>query len=365
MFVPRSVAVFRALQLGDALVAIPALRAFRRAWPGARITLIGLPWLKALLPRLSDLIDEVMPFPGFPGLPEQPVDPAACVAFLRQAQARRFDLALQLHGSGRYSNAIVRLFGARVTAGFTAPGEPNLLDLTETWNADRHEVLRWLDLARLLGVPAAGAYLEFPILPDDQRELAEVFRPAKPYAVLHPGSREASRRWPAERFLEVAQHLAAGGLTVVFTGTSEERRLADALGEGVDGALSLAGRTSLGALAALLEGAAVFVGNDSGPAHLARAVGTPTVTVHGSARLENWGPLEPAQNRAFYVPLGCRPQGCGDCAWEYRCLTSIAAPAVAAAALELARRVASQAPPSYEAPARAVERTSSSSIAAS
>ena len=114
----KSIVVFRALQIGDMMCAIPAIRALHHAYPEAKITLVGLPWAKMLAERFPDYIHAVIPFPGYPGFPEQGIDFSAFPMFLTQVQEQKFDLAVQMHGNGILSNPLVALFNARHTAGF-------------------------------------------------------------------------------------------------------------------------------------------------------------------------------------------------------------------------------------------------------
>src|SRR3954462_1198918 len=119
--VPSRIAVFRALQLGDMLCAVPALLALSAAYPRARITLIGLPWAKSFVERYSQLIDDLCIFPGAVGFPEQAESDARLPAFFAAARERNFDLAIQLHGSGGVANDILFELGARQCAGFVQP----------------------------------------------------------------------------------------------------------------------------------------------------------------------------------------------------------------------------------------------------
>src|SRR5437868_3560164 len=112
---PRSIAVFRALQLGDLLVSVPAFRALRAAFPAAHVTLIGLPWAAAFAGRFSRYIDGFLEFSGYPGLPEISPRLERIPDFFAQAQKRRFDLAIQMHGNGSYVNSITVLLGAART----------------------------------------------------------------------------------------------------------------------------------------------------------------------------------------------------------------------------------------------------------
>ena len=114
----KKIIVFRALQLGDMLCAIPAIRALRRAYPGVHVTLAGLPWAKSFTDRFSMYFDRFIWFPGYPGLPEQNLNATAFSSFLCQVQEQNFDLALQMQGNGSIVNPMIELFGAKYSAGF-------------------------------------------------------------------------------------------------------------------------------------------------------------------------------------------------------------------------------------------------------
>lgn len=291
----------RALRgLGDMLCVVPALRALRAEYPEAKVTLIGLPWTADLLSRFDGYVNELMEFPGFPGIPEVPYDPARLARFVAGVQGE-FDLALQLHGSGTNSNSFAALLGARTTAGYYLPAlwcpDPEFF---LPYQAHAHEILRWLEFLEFLGVAPQGDHMEFPERPEDGETLTEEWprwRDA-PYVCLHPGAFEPERRWPAERFAEAGDALADEGFTVVLTGSGGERELTRAVASEMRApAVDLGGRTSLGAMAALLRGASLLVCNDTGVSHLAVAVGTPSVVVFSASDPERWAPLDRERHR--------------------------------------------------------------------
>ena len=115
---PRRIAVFRALQLGDLLLAIPALRAIRARFPEAEITLIGLPWAASFARRFRCYIDRFVEFAGYRGIDEGEVVPERSQQFLAEQRAYAYDLVIQMHGNGQTSNACVLDMGARLTVGY-------------------------------------------------------------------------------------------------------------------------------------------------------------------------------------------------------------------------------------------------------
>ncbi|MCE4553133.1 glycosyltransferase family 9 protein [Roseateles cellulosilyticus] len=309
----QRIAVFRALVLGDTLCAVPALRALRRAWPEARISLVGLPVARELAERL-DCVDEWLAFPGWPGLPERPVDLAAIPAFLAEMQSRRFDVAVQLHGSGQIVNPLVSLFGARHMAGFHPPDAPPPGPLFCAWPVHGHEVQRLLALCRHLGLATDDGALEFPLRPEDVTALRAAW-PAwgdrGPYACVHAGAQLPSRRWPVARFAAVAEALHERRLTVVLTGAPSEQSLVADLSHRLSRRgvphVDLASRTSLWALGALLRDARVLVCNDTGVSHIAAALRVPSVVVACGSEVARWAPADTRRHRVLAKPAACRP----------------------------------------------------------
>jgi ADP-heptose:LPS heptosyltransferase len=338
----RRIAVFRALQLGDMLCVVPALRALRCAAPRARITLIGLPWAREFADRFRHYVNDFMVFPGFPGLPERAPDLAALPRFLIDARMRRFDLAIQLHGSGALSNPIVGLLGARRQAGFY-PAEAWCPDPATClpWGQPEHEVLRYLRLMQHLGCSGNDAALEFPFEAADRAALGalEPLPPDGRYVCIHAGARMRSRRWPAARFGQVADGLAARGWQVVLTGSAQEHGIADEVRSHMaTPAIDLTGRTTLGALALLVARAGLTVSNDTAVSHLAAASGTPSVIVSSGADPLRWAPLDRARHRVLFAPAPCRPCAFESCPIGHPCALDVSASRVLEAALDVSER---------------------------
>ena len=339
----RSIAVFRALHLGDLLCVVPALRALRHAAPQAHITLIALPWAAAFVDRFSEYVDEHLSFPGFPGMPETAPDLDRISGFFTSAQRQGFDLAIQMHDSGTLTNQITVALGAKRNAGFYLPGgdcpDPRYF---APWSETEHEVLRYLRLMNFLGVASQGEALDFPLCDDDYQSLlaAEVALPPRgSYACIHPGARLPSRRWSAQRFAEVADGIAAQGVQIIVTGSAEERDITTAVLRSMHApAIDMTGRTDLGALAALVAQARLMVCNDNGISHIAAAVATPSVVICSGADPIRWAPLDRRRHHLLHADISCRPCAYQICPIGHPCAESIGTEQVLAEAIELLRK---------------------------
>jgi len=322
----RRLAIVRALHLGDLLLAVPAFRAIRRGFPAAEITLIGLPWAADFVNRFPHYLDRWREFPGYPGLLEVDPVPGRTEAFLDAERHYQYDLVLQMHGSGQASNPFSLALHGRQTVGFYDVSPPENLSLGAPYPSHLPEVERHLRLVRLLGLRGEDQKLEFPIFCQDEVSLAHIL-PAdiaqrRPLVGLHVGARPSARRWPPDRFATVGDALwkQFGAQIVVTAGPGEASIAQQVLARMQAPAFNLAEKTNLGSLAAFIQRCDLYVSNDTGPAHIAVALDTPSVTIFGPADRRRWAPLDQKRHPVAYQSVGCSPCPHWDCPIDHRCL---------------------------------------------
>jgi lipopolysaccharide heptosyltransferase I len=282
--------------LGDIVHAIPVAAALRRAFPSARIDWLVGAKHRAIL-DLVPVIDRRLVIAR-----DDSAGGSTLLATVRELRRSRYDLAIDLQGLIK-SAALARSSGADRVLGFDVtylrerlarpfytevydPGCDGLYDPRET----RHVVEINLGLLQALGVPVAAP--EFPLERVESEVAVEVCRRAGGrYALLNPGAQWLNKRWPPARFGRLASALhARHGLMSVALWGGGERELADDLVAHADGAALASPQASIADLIAIARGAAVMVSGDTGPVHIAAAVGTPIVGIFGPTRPSRNGP---------------------------------------------------------------------------
>jgi ADP-heptose:LPS heptosyltransferase len=313
------VLLLRLERIGDLLMALDAIGDARAAWPVAAIDLAVGSWnapLARLIPELSGV--EVVDAPWLAREHHGLAWPAL-VARARRWQAQRYDLVVNFEPDIR-SNVLAWLSGAPRRVGYDTGGGGALLTDRAAYTPSLHvsESARRL-VRRAVGLDAAGPLpprsSRVPRLrpPAEAAARAEVLlgAAAHPLVGVHASGGRESKQWHLDRFAAVGRELAGvRGATIVLTGSEADRPLVDKVRHGLEGVpvVDAAGRLDLPALAALLERLDVLVTGDTGPMHLAAAMGTPVVALFGPSNPVRYGPLGRDQ-RILRVDLPCSPCG--------------------------------------------------------
>lgn len=297
----QKIAVLRANALGDFIFTLPALEALRSTYPEAEIVLLAKTWHQEFWRDRSGPVDRVIVVPPCAGVGEKETfqnDQEELELFFQAMRDEHFDLAIQLHGGGRFSNPFTRNLGARTTLGLKSP-DAEELDRWVPYVYFQHEILRYLEVVSLVGATTTGLEPRVYVTPQDLQEAEQVVPEQKrPLVMLHPGAGDPRRRWAAEHFARVGDHLAEMGMNVAIIGTGSEKALVERVVASMrTEALNLYERLSLGGLAGFFSRCRLVVSNDSGPLHLARAVGASTVGIYWCMNLVNAGPITSTGHR--------------------------------------------------------------------
>lgn len=289
---PQRICVLRLSALGDVVLAVPAVRALARAWPGTQISWVTSPAFVPVLRGLPGNV-ELLPLtkPGSLG------DYRALRRYWTEQPP--FDLLLAMQASLR-ANLIYPLIRAPLKIGFDAPQARDL----QGWfvnrriaPGERHLLDGFMAFAAAAGV--SDTRVEWGLrLDDDACQWVRDVTAARPYILLNPSASKPERNWPFERNVAFAREvqLRHGLPVVICSGPGDrERATAGALAREVPGSVNLAGQTDLPRLFALIAGARVLVSPDSGPVHIARAFEVPVVGLYASARPQKTGPYRQLQ----------------------------------------------------------------------
>jgi lipopolysaccharide heptosyltransferase I len=300
------VLIIKPSAIGDVVHALPILPRLRKLWPGVSITWMSTPPCAALVQN-HPLIDEVIIFErkrlahGW----YNPLVLLELFSLIRELRARKFDLVIDLQGLFRSALA-ARLSGAphRIGLANAREGAPLFYTrLVQTSMRDDHAVERYLKVAAALGTADGPAEFTFAVDDADREYIAGLIPGASRYAVFMPGANWETKRWPVERFeFLVAPLRERFGLQSVVAGGDMDSILA----KQIPGAIDLTGRTNLRQMVALLERADLVIANDTGPMHMAAALGRPLVALYGPTSPRRTGPFGRMDN-VLRVDIPCSP----------------------------------------------------------
>jgi ADP-heptose:LPS heptosyltransferase len=337
--------VVRPDNLGDVLLAGPAIAALRAAAPRARLDLLASPAgapAAALLPEVDEVVVARVSWQQI----ETTAEPPDRDLVVRLA-ARHYDAAVILTSFSQSpwpAGYALQQAGIPVRAGTSKEfGGTALTHWVPAPDDGLHQVDRALHLLGRLGVASLGHRLHADVSMTARADALAALGtaghdPDGPYAVVLPGASCPARRWPADRFRAAAALLAGSGLPVVVSGPASERDLVDDVASGTPRVTALAGALDVPGLAGLLRGAAVAVTNNSGGMHLADAVGTPVVALFGGTEDEDQFRPRSVPAAVLRVPTWCSPCRQFRCPFALECL-DVAPQDVVGAALRLAPRV--------------------------
>ena len=334
----KKILVIRLDRIGDVVLSTPVIKALRDAMPDSHIAFMVRPYARDIVegnPYLSEVI--VYDKSG----PEKSI--AGNLKFIKNLRKNNFDLALILHPTVR-THLVAFLAGIPERVGYDKKRAflltkriPHAKQL-----GLKHELDYNLDLLRYIGIEAKDRVLHMPVNKESEARIEALFEKnginKNDFVItVNPGASCVSKRWRAENFAKAADLLSEkfGAKVAVISGRTD-KAFGDAVASSVKrGALNLSGQTSVADIASVLRRSRLFISNDSGPVHIACAVGTPVVVIFGRGDRglspRRWGPTG-AKSVVLHKDVGCDPCLAHNCKLGFRCLEAVTVDEVVAAA---------------------------------
>lgn len=305
----RRVLIVRLRSIGDTVLTTPSLFALRRFLPDAEMDILLEDWVAPVLDG-SDLVDRVITIPRDSN--------SARARIARELRASHYDLVYNLHG-GTTATFLTRATGAKHRVGFESYQYARLHNHVapsplQIWGRPTlHSVEQQLALIGWTGVPVTDrpptrlAVTETALNSVHDKLVAEGFNRENSFAVIHPTAAFDTKTWAAENFARVIDHLWDQGLIPVVVVSHEERAAGDGLKSLTKAPVVLLADLNLPEVTTLASRATLFIGNDSGIAHIAAAAGAPCVVIFGSSNRNHWRPWTTKPNEVVFEEMPCQP----------------------------------------------------------
>ncbi|HVF86697.1 MAG TPA: glycosyltransferase family 9 protein [Pyrinomonadaceae bacterium] len=305
----RRVLVVRLRSIGDTVLATPSLHALRRFLPGAQIDVLLEDWVAPLLDASPD-VDRVVTVKRH--------GTSSRLRVVQELRAEGYDVAFNLHG-GSTAALLTRASGARYRVGYQSYRYARLHNhsappASELWRREKtHSVEQQLALLGWTGVPVSDRPpTRLKVTIGAERSVARRLRDAhlgegENFALIHPAAAFDSKQWATENFARVVEHLHARGLPAVAIVAPGEEKVIRTINDGARPPLIALTNLALPEVSALAARARLFVGNDSGIAHIAAAVQTPSVVIFGSSNVAHWRPWTNAPAEVVREEMPCAP----------------------------------------------------------
>jgi heptosyltransferase-2 len=314
------------------------MKAVREHFSSAEITLLVRPWVAGLFTSVP-FVDKVWS-------EDKPTGLGDWTRITRDIRSREFDVGLLLPNSFE-SALMIFLGGVPQRIGYATDARRWMLtNAIHPRDGARHQVEYYLELVKTFHTSADTASIEIQATSEERRNARELLKAEgipfdTPFLVLNPGAAYGSaKRWHTDRFADVADALAGElQLRVALIGSDRERPISEEIRNRMkSSAVMLTGRTSLETLIGVLAESSLMITNDSGPMHIAAALGIPTVAIFGSTDERVTGPYGP-RTRIVKHPVECSPCLLRDCPIDHRCMNGVTVDDVCNAARTLIRAV--------------------------
>jgi heptosyltransferase-2 len=337
----KRILIVRTDRIGDVLLSTPVIKALRGKYPDSYIAMMVSPATKDIVEG-NPYLDEVIIYDK----DARHKSWLGTLKFAKKLKKKGFDIAVILHPANRvhlltYLAGIPRRVGYERKLGFLLTDKiPHTKQL-----GLKHEVEYNFDLLKYIGVEAHNTDLFMPVNDDSDIAVEKIFassgiKKTDKLLAIHPCASCPSKIWPAERFARVADILAQkhGFKIVVVAGPKDIARTQDVIKNMRCAVIDLAGKVSVSELASVLKRCALFISNDSGPVHMAVALGVPVISIFGRSQVglspRRWGPTGKA-SKVLHKQVGCIECLAHNCQKEFACLKSITVEEVVSAAESL------------------------------